>query len=68
VKHGQHNGFSRPFISVFYTGAATFPFSHEAEWTPFLSNIVKVKVSPITSHKGKGLLPSSRASSVRLMG
>jgi hypothetical protein len=29
---------------------------------------VKVKVSPITSHKGKDLLPSSRASSVRLMG
>jgi hypothetical protein len=29
---------------------------------------VKVKVSPITSHKGKGLLLSSRASSVRLMG
>jgi hypothetical protein len=29
---------------------------------------VKVKVSPITSPKGKGLLPSSRASSVRLIG
>jgi hypothetical protein len=30
--------------------------------------LVKVKVSPITYPKGKVLLPSSRASSVRLMG
>jgi hypothetical protein len=30
--------------------------------------IINNKVSPITSPKGKGLLPSSRASSVRLIG
>jgi hypothetical protein len=60
VSRGQRNESPRPLISVFETGAATFPFKlllsypHEAEWTPFQTNyftenVVAPEIEPGTS-------------------